>query len=291
MTAAADSEHSLPRVDVTVLLPVHEGVSPEHLRLAMRSIREQSTRCTEFLVVEDGPLTAAHYEVIDDAKRRDPSLQRLRLPVNGGIAAALQAGLERATCPWVARMDADDVAAPYRLAIQSSVAATDAYDVIGSAMLEFESDPTEPTALRAGPLEHDQILREMRRSNPVNHPTVMFRRSAVLDAGGYRSLAGLEDYDLWARLASRGANFINVADPLVFFRVDDGLFRRRRGRAFVLAEIEMQRRLIGYGLIGRTRAAVNAAVRIGFRLLPPPLMRIAYAALRRRTSGLAREPR
>ena len=95
----------------------------------------------------------------------------------------------------------------------------------------------------------------------------------------------MEDYLLWARLAAGGARFRNQPEVLVRYRVDHESYQRRADPAAIRAEWSLQQHLRRLGLVGPGRSAVNLVVRVGFRLLPPILMRPAYAVVR---STLAR---
>jgi hypothetical protein len=65
---------------------------------------------------------------------------------------------------------------------------------------------------------HDAILRDIFVESPFVHPSVMFRRDAVLAIGGYRDMGWAEDYDLWLRLAAAGARFARLPQTLFFWR-------------------------------------------------------------------------
>jgi hypothetical protein len=169
-------------------------------------------------------------------------------------------------------MDADDIALPERFAKQLEAIEADAYDVVGSAMYEFEGDPARPLALRRMPTQHRDIAGAMVRLNPVNHPTVIFRAEAARLAGGYRQLKGLEDYDLWARMLANGAHFGNLPEPLVLFRADAAFRNRRRDAHLFLNELKLQRNLVSYGVVTRGQALTNVLTRNMARLLPGRLM-------------------
>lgn len=276
---------------VSVVLPVHAGVAPSAWAAALKSLAAQ-TRCPhEIVVVADGPLPAELERCVEECLARPASgpcavgpgevlaVRWVRLPVNRGAGVANQAGLEAALGTWVAKADSDDVNLPERLAVQLAALAPggSAYgvDVLGAAMWEVdESDGVPsgagqaPRRLRAQPLGHDAIAARMRWNNPVNHPTVVFRREAALAAGGYGDLRYMQDYDLFARMLRDGARFANLPDPLVLFRSGRALRARRTGREFLRREVDLQRRLVGYGVVGRASAARNVVVRGGFRLLP-----------------------
>jgi glycosyltransferase involved in cell wall biosynthesis len=269
--------HETPRL--SVVLPVYAGADAEHLRLALASVIDQTAPPTEILVVEDGPLRAEQLVVLDGVEAGTVPLRRVRLETNAGVAAAVQAGVEAAASPWIARLDADDIALPHRFDAQLDAISAGGYDVLGAAMTEFEGDPGNVVGVRRLPEEHADIATFLKRANPVNHPTVVFRRDLALAVGGYRPLRHLEDYDLWARMLVGGARFHNLPEPLLLFRSGDSMLARRRQSGVFRAELTLQRHLHDYGLISRPRMAVNLAARTAFRALPRPLMRRAYRFL------------
>jgi glycosyltransferase involved in cell wall biosynthesis len=264
---------------LSVVMPVHAGADVSQLERALTSVFDQTRPAHEVVVVEDGPLTRDQDRLLETFEQAHPSLRRVRLERQSGVAAALQAGLEFARSPWIARMDSDDVALPHRFAAQGDVIRTGRYDVLGAAMIEFDSDELATTGIRRMPKFHDDIIRLMRANNPLNHPTVVFRRSLVLQVGGYRTLPHLEDYDLWARVWAAGGTFHNLPEPLVRFRADARMLARRRQSGIHRAEFELQRNLRRYGLVSRPRLVVNLVMRTSFRLLPSPLMARAYRHL------------
>jgi glycosyltransferase involved in cell wall biosynthesis len=273
---AFEGSHGDDTPTLSVVLPVHAGADVGHLERALASVFEQTHPAQEVVVVEDGPLTPDHDRLLDRLEAGRASLRRVRLSRQAGVAVALQAGLEAAQCPWIARMDSDDVALPHRFAAQLEAIRTGRYDVVGAAMVEFDSDEHRTVGIRRMPEDHDAIVRLMRANNALNHPTVVFRRSLVLEVGGYRSLPHLEDYDLWARVWAAGGTLHNLPEPLVRFRADARMLARRRQAGIHRAELELQRNLRRYGLISWPRMVFNVAVRTAFRLLPAPLMARAY---------------
>jgi glycosyltransferase involved in cell wall biosynthesis len=284
------------RSTLSVLIPVHAGADAEHFARALDSVVQQTRVPDEVLVVEDGPLVPAQTEVLEAFGRAHPELlRRLRLPVNRGSGAALAAGMLEARGDVVARMDADDIALPHRFATQLRLLEQSGCDVVGASMLEFEGDEGNVVAVRRLPGTHEQIARYARTRSPLNHPTVLLRRDAALDAGNYQEIGLVEDYDLWARMLANGARMSNVDEPLVLFRCSPAMFERRGGMRHLRAEWLLQRRLQDYGLIGPVRRWANLVVRIGFRLLPTRLLRTAYARVFRqsvpdRRGGAASSP-
>jgi hypothetical protein len=122
----------------------------------------------------------------------------------------------------------------------------------------------------------------MRLNNPINNPTVVFRRALALDAGGYADLRYMQDYDLFARMLAAGARAENLDEPLVLFNAGDGMIARRGGWRMLPNEWEVQRRLRDTGTIGNVLLARNMVVRGAFRVIPPRLLKRVYAVLFRR---------
>lgn len=264
---------------ISVVLPVYAGADPAQLRGALRSIYAQTLPAKEIIVVEDGPLTSRLRTILDEFGSEVPPLRREQLTHNRGVAEAVQAGVLAAQNPWIARMDADDIALPGRFAAQVDAVREGGYDLVGTAMLEFGEDDQTVLGTRRMPTTHSEIVRRLRISNAFNHPTVLFSRSLALSVGGYRPLSHLEDYDLFARMWAGGAKMHNLPEPLLRFRADDAMFRRRRQRGIHCAEFQLQRNLHDYGLISFPRMLSNFAARTAFRLLPTRLMRRAYRIL------------
>lgn len=263
-------------IGISVVLPVHAGAKPGQLREALTSVLLQTRPADEIIIVEDGPLGSDLTAVLDEIGGSVPLVRRLRIAENRGVAVAVQLGVEAARYRWIARMDSDDIALPERLATQMDAISSGGYDLLGTAMSEFRSADGALLGVRRMPTEHVRIVRALRSHNAFNHPTVLFRRSLALRVGGYRSLDHLEDYDLFVRMWSAGARLHNLPEPLVKFRADDDMFRRRRAPGIHRAELQLQRNLRAYGLISAPRMIWNLAVRTSFRLLPPPIMRWAY---------------
>jgi glycosyltransferase involved in cell wall biosynthesis len=262
---------------VSVLMPVHAAVAPDHFSQALRSLFEQSRLPEEVVVVVDGPVSDAHWAVLAQYS----GVQTLDLAEHVGLGRALAAGLNLCSGDWIARADADDINEAHRFERQLAILSSTGADVCSAAMTEFAGEPARVLGIRSCLVTHEAIARRMRMSNPVNHPTVIFRKSLGLRAGGYTHLPFLEDYDLWARMLSQGARFVGTSEPLVRYRTD-GMLARRSPPGIARSERELQSRLYASGLISRPRMLVNRGLRGAFHRLPVWLRGRAYAAIFRR---------
>lgn len=206
---------SLQAPRVSVLMAVYNG--SVFLRAAIDSVLAQTYRDFEFVIVDDGSSDTSRHIV---ESYRDPRIRLHALSRNGGLTAALNIGLDLCRGEFVARMDADDMCHPKRLAQQ--VCYMDHHPevgILGTAMwvmdgggrvTDFAPLPEDDAAIRFLSLTR----------NPFHHPTVMLRRD-ILERHGLRyggRFGANEDFDLWSRLLplTRGAN---LRRPLLWYRV------------------------------------------------------------------------
>ena len=167
----------------------------------------------ECLIVLDG------VDVPRESWAADPRVRFHRLPTSRGLAHALNSGVALARAPLVARMDADDIAGPDRLLKQVSYLTTHPDAVaVGSAARLMRDDGTITGGV-IGRFAAEDVRRRLLWRNAIVHPTVMFRRQAFDDVGGYdETMSTMEDYDLWLRLGVIGPLAV-LADPLLDYRV------------------------------------------------------------------------
>lgn len=266
-------------------MSTYRGDHPDQLATALDSVFEQTRPPDEVVLVADGPLTDALEAVIARVEGAHPEVFRLHpLPENRGQGVARREGIEAASHPLVAIMDADDVCKPERFERQLAFLADHPdVDVVGSYLEEFETSPADPHAVREVPTGHDDIARLARRRSPMNQVTVLVRREAVLSAGNYRDVDRLEDYGLWVRLLLDGARFANIPEPLVAARAGERMYGRRGGWTYAREELRFQYDCWQWGFIGPARLLANLATRVPIRFVPNRLRGAVYRRLFRRS--------
>ncbi|HET8605101.1 MAG TPA: glycosyltransferase [Marmoricola sp.] len=273
----------------SLLISTWAGDDPMQLTEAFTSsVQKQSRPPAEVVLVQDGPVPEPLAAAIAELVATSPvPVNHLALPANVGLGPALDAGLAACSHDVVARMDADDVSVPERFARQLPLIEQGA-DIVGAGLWEFGDSTDDVVGRRTPPVGADEIRRVIRFRDPFNHPTVVYRREAVVAAGGYSDLALLEDYLLFTRMVSGGAVPANLPDPLVYYRVGEGAYARRGGRRLLRSELALQRRLLELGITTRTEYLRNVAVRGGYRLVPEAVRRVAYRRLLANRSGGSR---
>ncbi|WP_429886409.1 glycosyltransferase family 2 protein [Geoalkalibacter halelectricus] len=208
------------RPAVSILMPVRNEA--RHLPAALASVLRQSFTDWELVAVDDGSQDATA-QILAEAARRDARVRVVTLAPSG-LVAALNAGLAACRAPLTARMDGDDICHPLRLERQLDYLRAHPHTtVLGCAVRHFPR-PALPDGMRAyerwqnALVSDEQIRRDLLVESPLVHPSVVFRTDAVTGAGGYRDAGWAEDYDLWLRLAARGARFAKVPQLLFFWR-------------------------------------------------------------------------
>lgn len=205
---------------VSVLFPVRDGL--RFAATALRSLSAQTFRNFEVVAVDDGS-TDGTFDLLRTYAATDPRVQVVRQPARG-IVAALETARRRARAPLLARMDADDVALPERLARQVELLDSDpSLAVVGCGVRIV---PRE--GLTDGRLGYEAWLNGLRDTAalhrdifvecPLAHPTLVMRRDAVEAVGGYREAGVPEDYDLLLRLWEAGSRLGTVPRALLEWR-------------------------------------------------------------------------
>ncbi|RZS68484.1 glycosyl transferase family 2 [Agromyces ramosus] len=267
---------SVDPIPFTLLISVYHGDSPRFFADAFTSAVVGQTRMpAEVVLVQDGPIAEDLAAAISAAIATSPvAVTHVVLQHNAGLATALTVGLAHASHDVIARMDADDVALPERFERQLPLIES-GYDLVGTGMYEFDHEG-RILGTRVPPVGRASIAAAARLRDPFNHPTVVYRSSAVQRAGGYRDLALMEDYLLFARMIQVGARVANLAEPLVMYRVDAGAYNRRGGWRLFASEVRLQRELHSGGFTTGYEHVRNVMVRGLYRFVPTVIRRPLY---------------
>jgi glycosyltransferase involved in cell wall biosynthesis len=206
----------VPRV--SVLLPVRDAAPT--LERCLLSLAAQTLSDHEVVAVDDGSSDDSG-RILDAWASRDRRLRVLHTPPRG-LVAALGTAIDAARADLVARMDADDVSLPHRLARQCQrLGEPDAPDILGSRVRLHRGDGVPAPGMNAyvewqnALLDHESITRDMLVESPLVHPSVAMPASILRGLGGYRDIDGPEDYDLWLRAARAGLRFGKLPEVLL----------------------------------------------------------------------------
>ena len=268
----------------SLLMSVYHGSSPIELDRCLASVAAQDVLPAQTVVVRDGPVDQG---VVDVLARYAEALSMVEevLARNSGLGTALAAGLARCECDLVARMDTDDRCASGRFRKQVQfLARHPEVAVVGGVQREFRRGG-RGYADRRLPESTAAIAAFAKRRNPLNHPTVMFRRPAIVDVGGYRSFHLLEDYDLWVRVLLAGHHLANLPDVLVESEVDDALYSRRGGLRYVKSEWRLAAEFRRSRFHTLSESLLFLAARLPMRLVSPRYRSALYRRVLRDERG------
>jgi len=264
-------------------MPVYDP-HPVYFRQAVDSILHQTLPDLELLIVED---PSPHPAAVLLADIHDPRIRHLLRPDKGTMVESLNWGLAEARAAWVARADADDICETDRLAKQLAyLRAHPDIDVLGAQLAVIDA-ADQVRGYRAYPLHHEAIARGLMRYNTLGHPSVIFRKERVLAGGGYRPFFN-EDYELWCRLVSQGAQLANHPEALVRYRVIPEGIRAAKVRDALRGTLEIKR------LYWRDKMDLGGRFRMWAERvllwLPPPLVLALFLKTQYR-SGPQAEPK
>lgn len=262
---------------VAVLVCVHAGDTPALFDRALASIDGQDYAGGEvriYLCV-DGPVAP---EIEDTIARHAPRLHRVvRNEANLGLARSLNRLLDvLGDEEFVFRMDSDDRSHARRISAQvAALQARDDVDILGTAIREVDPQGNVLRIVRYPERARD-VRRFITRRNPLAHPTVCFRRRAIERFRHYPEVALNQDWALWFECLRLGLGIASLPEPLVDMTVTEDFFRRRGPRR---AWDEF--RILARGIRmthGLTWRYVFPVLRLAFRLLPRPVVRLLYGS-------------
>ena len=191
---------------VSVVIPAYNAAS--FLPRCLRSVFAQTLKPEEVIVVDDGSA--------DNSAALAAALgARVISRSNGGPAAARNAGIQSASSEWVALLDADDLWAPEKLERQALFIRPDTVLVYAGVRIFDDNGVREVVPA----VDASSARKMLRYANPITPSTVIVKREAILQLGGFRDgISGCEDWEMWFRLQRLG-QFEAISDPLTDYYV------------------------------------------------------------------------
>lgn len=203
--------------EISILMPAFDAAAT--VSAAVSSIVAQTHVDWELVAVDDGS-TDGTPQILEEWAARDSRVRVFR-NTHSGIVRALNAGLTKTKGRLIARMDADDLAAPERLELQKRfLEENPTIDVVASRVA-FGGDDRASAGYAAHVEWMNQLIEPEELSlnqfveAPIAHPSVMFRAELIDRCGGYREGTFPEDYELWLRWMDAGVKFGKVPETLL----------------------------------------------------------------------------
>ncbi|WP_206951419.1 glycosyltransferase [Trinickia acidisoli] len=220
--------------DVAVLMPAYNGQADVERTLASFDERAR----VRVLIVDDGstpPIVAPTLPNMD--------VEIVRMPQNGGIERALQAGIEALAARgyrYAARIDAGDLAAPDRLAKQRAYLEAHP-NVAGLGMwTQVVSRDGRPLFMLRPAAEPAAVRRLRFFRTSLVHPAMMLRVDAVRAVGNYRvAYRAAEDLDLFLRLMER-YDCANLPEVGLYYELNEGGISATKRRRQIVSTLKLQ---------------------------------------------------
>lgn len=273
---------TIPLEEFSVLITVYKDDDEKFFKDALHSIyHDQTVKPSEIIIVADGPLNGKLNCIIDDFTVSCLCLVRfIALDINVGLAAALNIGLKSCSNELIARMDSDDVSLPKRFQLQLEfMNERQDVDVCGTYINEVDPETLTVLDTRKVPICHVDIIAFAQKRSPMSHPSVMFKKSTVLQYGGYPDFRKSQDYALWSLLLKNGVTFANLPEVLLLMRTGRDLHKRRGLSHFKyeMKVIYFQKKI---GFITQKQFLINFLGRLALRVSPVFLRKIIYKVAR-----------
>ena len=265
---------------LAVLLPFYNAAST--LAETLDSILAQTFKDFVLIAVDDGS-TDNSCDIVRDYMKQDGRIELLQIE-HQGVVAAMNHALNNCTAPICARMDADDIMAPARLAMQFDyLQANPHIDLVGSCVRLFPEEViqegfNEYIRWQNSCITPQQIANNIYVELPIANPSICFRRDVVLKVGGYRDGDFPEDYELLLRLHQHGYQMAKLPEILLHWRDSEGRLTRTdqrysrtafdRIRAAYLAldpRLQQDRPLAYWGAGRVTRKRTAHLIEYGYR--------------------------
>jgi glycosyltransferase involved in cell wall biosynthesis len=244
---------------LTVFTPFYRNI--EYFDETITSVLSQSFRDFEYLMINDGDPAEAEAIL---RRYADPRLRIINSPAPLGLSGSRNAGLQEARGELIAFIDSDDFCEPDRLQREIDFLRSHPDHVLVGSGLRYIDEQSRTIGSRRYPETDEDIKKNLVVANCIAQPSVMARRAALIEAGGYRQdFPAAEDYDLWLRLAHLG-KFHNLQMPLIAYRI-----HAAAGKNLLLRP----------ALRDSTRVKLRAITKYGFRATPRVIASIALHAL------------
>ncbi len=214
--------------------------NPAFLAAAVESVLGQTLTRWEFIIVEK-PSELQAGPLLD--RYADPRIKHVVTSEGATLVEQRNMALSLARSEYVAVLDADDVCEPRRLEEQYRRLRSDPEITVLGSQIRVIDECDQVVGYRRYPCDPAHVEQTLPRWNPLAQSAVMYRRSAVLAAGGYQytHFPATEDYELWSRLAVAGARLANLPEPLVRYRIHTSSLKSNHVHGILRGTLEIKR--------------------------------------------------
>lgn len=251
---------------ISVLLSIYINSRLDHFIECMDSINNQTLIPDEIIIIQDGAISFNLDLFL--LKYKKLNFLIVKNKINLGLPLSLNKGLKKCNNEIVFRIDSDDICLPNRFELQlQRFLKNENLVVLGCNAMLIDNNSVRINSERIMPQGNLKIKKIMPYKNPINHPSVVYKKSAVLFVGGYSNVYLYEDWYLWFKLSLlKNVEFENMSDKLIKYRIRT--FNDRKGFKIVRSEFKFYKLLLKQGYIKRHVFYLNITIKFLVRLMP-----------------------
>ena len=251
----------------TALMPVHNQVKFKFLRKSLDSVMLSTLLPNEFLILIDGPISKKKKLFLKNFCKNN-NIIKLVFKKKLGLTKILNYGLKIAKYEIVARVDSDDVNDPSRFYKQIKFLRKNKVDIVGTGIFEINKNKKFKKNMIAEPSLLNYLF-----FNPLNHMSIMYKKSKILKLGGYPDIKYKEDYALWLLAKLSKYKIFNLNETLVSCHIDNQTFSRLKSISSIISEFLILKLIIKKNYLFFPISLISFLLRITFLLLPKPIYR------------------
>ena len=268
------------KLNYSVLMSVYFKEKPEYLEKSIDSMLSQTYLTNDFVIIKDGNLTKELEKILLKYQENYSFIHIYGYEKNKGLGYALNYGLEKCKNNLVARMDSDDISLPSRCEEQIKIFLNNPnIDIVGTSIYEFSTDENKIDSIKYMPTIESEIKKYSRRRNPFNHPTVMYKKEIIKELGGYPLGIRGEDFALFSKLIFKGKKGINIKEPLLKYRSNKDMYKRRSSSMDAKAVINVIKNNYKLGYISFLDLLIVFILQLLGLIIPKKLGYIIYKKL------------
>jgi glycosyltransferase involved in cell wall biosynthesis len=252
----------------TVILSIYYKTTLDEIKRALLSLKKQTLQPNEIIIVFDGPcsLSVRLYVEFFLKKFFFKKFLILKSKFNLGIAYSYNLAIRHSRYNLVAIQDSDDISLSDRFKLQVKAFSNNKnLAVLGGYILEKSSNKN---FLKKVPIKFSSIKKYIFFKNPINHPTVMFKKNKLKLVNFYTHCQRMEDYYLWIKLISKNFIIQNIPFILVNSLVNQEFLIRRTSRNIIFSELKIQLLLLKNNKIYILAFPFIFSIKIIYHLMP-----------------------
>ena len=251
---------------ISCICSIYKGTVLKELIIAIDSILIQEYKPNEIIIIVDGEINSNINSFLDYLSNFGDFFKIYYLKNNQGLGLALNYGIQESRNDLIARFDSDDINLKDRLKVQyDEIIQNPEISILGSSVLEFVNPDESQIIKKINNNFKNRFKLHMIR-NPINHPSVLFKKSDIINVGLYKDIKFFEDYELWLRCIKSGLKIKNINKPLVAMKRSD-FFSKRHGLKYAYFEFKFLKEITKEQTISRFLIPIYF-LRIFIRIIP-----------------------